>query len=166
MRRTATPAGTDALRAEVFGSVFLLAQYLARRGDEALARLGLTTKQWLLLAVLARHFPGRSPTLTEAADRYGSSRQNVKQLAGQLERRGFLRLLADPADGRALRLELARGAEVFDRPREAARLSGELAGMLAGFGERDLATLHRLLRRWLAAMAPGGTDHATPGDRP
>ena len=81
-----------ATRAEVFGSLFVLVQHLSRRADKELADLGLTTRQWLLLAVLINAFPGRSPSLSEAADKYGSSRQNVKQVALGLEARGFVRL--------------------------------------------------------------------------
>ncbi len=154
---------SDALRAEVFGSVFLLAQYLARRGDEALEPLGLTTKQWLLLAIVARRFPGQHPTLTEAALWYGSSRQNVKAIAGQLEVRGYLRLEADPEDRRALRLHLTRKASVFDAPAEAARLAGVLGELLAGFDGEDLTTLRALLRRWLGAVSP--SPPAAPRER-
>ena len=158
MKRTTS---SDALRAEVFGSVFLLAQYLARRGDEALAPLDLTTKQWLLLAIVARRFPGEHPTLTEAALWYGSSRQNVKAIAEQLQARGYLRLESDPADRRALRLHLTRKAGVFDAPDEAARLAGVIASLLDGFDGADLTTLRDLLRRWLAVVSP-----ATPAAPP
>jgi DNA-binding MarR family transcriptional regulator len=162
MKRTAS---SDALRAEIFGSVFLLSQYLARRGDEALAPLGLTTKQWLLLAIVARRFPGEDPTLTEAALLYGSSRQNVKAIARQLQTRGFLRLAADPADRRALRLRLTGKARVFDAADEAARLARVLAGLLAGFDGSELVTLRDLLRRWLDVVSPAsppGPPRRTP----
>jgi DNA-binding MarR family transcriptional regulator len=155
MRRAVS---SDALRAEIFGSIFLLSQYLARRGDEALEPLGLTTKQWLLLAVVARRFPGQHPTLTEAALWYGSSRQNVKAIAGQLQTRGYLRIAADPADRRALRLQLTAKARVFDAPDEAARLARVLAELMAGFDGGDLGTLCDLLRRWLGVVSP-----AAPG---
>jgi len=151
MKRT---VASDALRAEIFGSVFLLSQYLARRGDEALEPLGLTTKQWLLLAVVARRFPGESPTLTEAALWYGSSRQNVKQIAQQLEQRGYLRLAPDLADRRALRLHLTAKARVFDAAEESARLARVLADLMAGLGGADLARLRDLLRRWLGVVSP------------
>jgi DNA-binding MarR family transcriptional regulator len=158
MKRTPS---SDALRAEVFGSVFLLSQYLARRGDEALEPLGLTTKQWLLLAIVARRFPGESPTLTEAALWYGSSRQNVKAIAQQLEARGYLRLAADPADRRALRLHLTGKSKVFDAAAESARLAGVLAELLAGFDGKDLITLRDLLRRWLGVVSPTGPTGAS-----
>jgi DNA-binding MarR family transcriptional regulator len=148
------PDPAELLRAEVFGSVFVLSQYLARRGDEALAPLGLTTKQWLLLAVLQRKSPGRSPTLSEAAGWYGSSRQNVKQIAEQLEARGYLRLVADPADRRALRLQPTEKVRVFDSPRESSRLAREMAALLHGFDARELGRLRDLLRRWLDVVSP------------
>ena len=43
--------GGLAVRAEVFGQVFVLAQHLTRRTNAELEPLGLTTSQWLLLAV-------------------------------------------------------------------------------------------------------------------
>ena len=50
----------DAARAEGFGSVFFLAQHLARQVDSALEPLGLTTKQWLLLVLLVKRLAGKS----------------------------------------------------------------------------------------------------------
>ena len=38
-------------RAQVFGSVFMIVQHLTRLADLQLAELGITTRQWLLLAV-------------------------------------------------------------------------------------------------------------------
>ena len=41
---------------EIFGSLFFLAQHVARLTDQAMAETGVTTKQWLLLAVLVKKF--------------------------------------------------------------------------------------------------------------
>jgi DNA-binding MarR family transcriptional regulator len=147
-------SAAPAARAEIFGSVFLLAQYLARRGDDALLPLGLTTRQWLLLAVIQKKFPGQSPTLSEAAHWYGSSRQNVKQLAGQLEARGYLHLSRDPADRRALRLQVTDKVKEFDSPRGAARLSALMEDLLGAFDDSELPRLRELLRRWLIVVSP------------
>jgi DNA-binding MarR family transcriptional regulator len=95
-----------AAQAELFGTIFVVTQHLTRRADAALTSLGLTTHQWLLLAVLTKWSPDRSPSLSEAASRYGSSRQNVKQIALGLQSRGFLHLVPDPDDGRTTRLVL------------------------------------------------------------
>jgi DNA-binding MarR family transcriptional regulator len=146
-------ANDAALRADLFGSVFVLAQQLARRADRALEPLGLTTKQWLLLAVLARAFEGRAPTLSEAAEVYGSSRQNVKKIAEQLERAGWLEIRPDEDDARASRLVLGAKVAAFDRPRELARQAALFDEVFAGLDAAALAALHRHVGRWAKALA-------------
>jgi DNA-binding MarR family transcriptional regulator len=140
-------------RHELFGTVFVLAQFLARRADAELAALGLTTKQWLLLAVVTRKFPGGRPSLGEAAQAYGSSRQNVKQIARQLQKRGYLRILADPDDRRVLRLQPTPKLAVFDTPVQVARQEALMGEVFAGLSPADLKRMLLLLRRWLDAVA-------------
>ena len=157
-----------AARADLFGKVFVLVQHLTRQTDAALAPLDLTTHQWLLLAVLTQGFAGRSPTLTEAAARYGSSRQNVKQIALGLEARGFLRLVPDPGDGRATLLEVADRIAVFDEPATRARGESLLADATAGLSHDETLLLRDLVRRWLAGLsgdagAAGGSSTITVG---
>lgn len=140
-------------QSELFGTVFVLAQHLARRTDEVMEPTGVTTKQWLLLAILAKKFPGQAPTLSEAASCYGSSRQNVKQLARQLETRGFLRLVSDPTDRRVLRLELTDQVSELDRPEETRRQLGLLEELFACFSNEEIHSLQELLTRWCAAIS-------------
>lgn len=142
------------LRPEAFGSVFVLAQHLARAGDDALEPLGITTKQWLLLAVVGRRFAGRPPTLTEAAAAYGTSRQNVKAIAVALERRGFMRLLPDPTDRRSVRLEVTPKVAAFGEPEWAAREAAFFRSVFDGMDGTDLRQLLDLLRRWLGILVP------------
>lgn len=101
---------------ELFGSLFVLMQQLTSRVEERLASFGLTSRQWLLLGVIEKAFPGYAPTISEATATFGTSRQNVKQVALQLERRGWLRLEPDPADARVLRLVLTEQLAVFHDP--------------------------------------------------
>lgn len=139
-------------RAETFALTFLVAQHLGRAADAALAPLGVTCRQWLLLALLTRRFP-TPPTLSEAAEAYGTSRQNVKQLAEQLQDRGFVSLRADPADARKLRIHvLPKVAEAFDTPAERAREAELLRQLFAPLPEDDVRTLQRILRTWVAAL--------------
>jgi DNA-binding MarR family transcriptional regulator len=140
-----------ATRAQLFGSAFVLVQHLGRRMDGLLAPLGVTTRQWLLLAVLSRS--DRPLSLTEAAARYGSSRQNVKSIALGLERAGYLGLEPDPADARTVRLHLREAVRRFDEPAAAAQGSAFLAEVFAGLGADDLAVLDGLMRRWLTSAA-------------
>jgi DNA-binding MarR family transcriptional regulator len=153
------PAG-DALleaRAEIFGSIFVVVQHLTRRADAELAALDLTTRQWLLLAVLTKSFAGRSPSLSEAAEKYGSSRQNVKQIALGLQARGFVRLVPDRGDGRTTRIEPTEQVGVFDEPAMVGQASAMLTDACAGLSADETLTLRDLVRRWLAGVADAGS---------
>lgn len=145
----------DELKAasEVFGGAFVIVGHLTRLTDQGLADWGLTTRQWLLLAVLTRGFPGRTPSLSEAAAAYGSSRQNVKQIALGLEARGYVRLVPDPADGRATRLVLTEKIGRFDEPEGQARGRDLLEAAFAGLAPDDVLALRDLVGRWLAALS-------------
>jgi DNA-binding MarR family transcriptional regulator len=139
-------------RAEAFASLFLLMQHLSRRADQELADLGLTSRQWLLLAILSTTPPGSSPSLSEAAEKYGTSRQNVKQVALGLQARGFVRLVPDPADGRTTRIELTERIREFDTPEMVARTRGMFDDVFSGLTPDETRDLLALLRRWLATL--------------
>ncbi len=158
--------GLLGVRAELFGSVFVIVQHLTRRADRELAELGLTTRQWLLLAVLTNSFRGRSPSLSEAAEQYGSSRQNIKQIALGLEKRGFLRLVPDSADARTTRLEVTKRVLAFDEPPMAARASAMLADAFAGLTPDQTSALLDLSQQWLAALARPSTAKEEHHDEP
>lgn len=139
-------------RAELFGSLFVLVQHLTRRVDEQLVTLGLTSRQWLLLAVLQKWFPEQHPTLTEAAAKYGSSRQNVKQVARGLERHGWLRLVPDDVDRRATRLVLTERMTAFAAPEVEATSSAFLDAVFAGATHEELETLRGFVLALLARL--------------
>jgi DNA-binding MarR family transcriptional regulator len=148
---------------DTFGSVFVVVQHLTRLTDDGLADWDLTTRQWLLLAVLARGFEGRPPSLSEAAAAYGSSRQNVKQIALGLEARGWLRLEADPVDARATRLVLTDKVARFDSPEGQARGRALLEAAFDGLTPDDVVALRDLVTRWLAALAAPGRVTTSAG---
>lgn len=139
---------------DAFGGVFVIVGHLTRLTDQGLQDWDLTTRQWLLLAVLARGFPGRSPSLSEAAAAYGSSRQNVKQIALGLETRGYVRLVPDPADGRTTRLALTDKVGRFDEPEGQARGRDLLEAAFHGLARSDLLALRDLVGHWLAILSP------------
>jgi DNA-binding MarR family transcriptional regulator len=136
-------------RDDLFGRVFVLLQHLSRRVDLALAPVGLTSRQWLLLAVLTRGFPGAAPTLSEAAALFGTSRQNVKQIAVQLVARGYLALDVDPADARATRLRLTARVAELDAPDVVAGQVAVLDELFACFTPEEVAVLADLTGRWI-----------------
>lgn len=136
--------------------------------DEMLAPMDLTTRQWLLLAILSRS--ARPLSLSESAARYGSSRQNIKQIALGLERRGYLRLLPDPEDARAQRLYLTDAIHRFDEPAIVQQGAAFLADVFSGLTPAELVDLEALMRRWLdsatdqTATELGLGPPATPED--
>jgi DNA-binding MarR family transcriptional regulator len=149
-------------RAVLFGRVFVLSQHLTRLTDAALADWDLTTRQWLLLAILFRAFPDRAPSLTDAAEVYGSSRQNVKQIALGLEARGFVRLVRDADDGRTTRIERTDRQRVFDEPEGRAKGMALFAQVFDDLSRDETLLLRDLLVRWVDALAASGRGAPRP----
>lgn len=133
--------------------MFTVVQHLSRLADRELAAMGLTSRQWLLLAVLTNGFPDEEPSLSEAAAKYGSSRQNVKQVAMGLQERGFVRLVADPNDARTTRIALTDRICEFDEPDMLVRTEAMFDEAFAGLTPAQTRELMHLLRQWLAALA-------------
>lgn len=79
------------------------ARALARRFDEALRPLGLTSGQFSLLMSLNRPSP---PTIGSVADLLAMDRTTLTANLKPLERRGLLTAAVDPADRRGRRLSL------------------------------------------------------------
>ena len=79
------------------------ARALARRFDEALRPAGLTNQQFSLLMALNRPEP---PTMAPVALLLAMDRTTLTAALKPLERRGLLRVEADPADRRSRRLGL------------------------------------------------------------
>lgn len=151
---------------DAFARTFVVVGHLTRLADARLADWDLTTRQWLLLAVLARGFPDHAPSLSEAAAAYGSSRQNVKQIAIGLEARGFLHLLPDRSDGRTTRLVLTDRVRIFDEPEGVARGRELIASAFVGLAPDDVTALNELLGRWIDALGRERQAPPGPAERP
>ncbi|RJE47141.1 MULTISPECIES: MarR family transcriptional regulator [unclassified Dehalobacter] len=89
-------------QANIFGMIFVLANRLQVLGDAF--DQNITIKQWLFLVSVARF--EEPPTVSEAADDIGYSRQNAKRLAATLAEHGFVTISKDKSDARALRIML------------------------------------------------------------
>ena len=63
------------------------------------------------------------PTLNELAEIMGSSHQNVKQILIKLEKKGFVRIVADEKDKRKQRIELTEYCEKFCNKNDEASIS-------------------------------------------
>ena len=136
----------------IFGSLFVTANLLETLLDRAFLEYGITTKQFLMLITIQSLFE-TPPTMQETARAMGTSHQNVKQIALNLERKGFLKLTKDESDARVTRLAPTSDCLNFGRETQQA---GEtfMKSMFQGAEDQDLAGAARALRViWRNAMA-------------
>ncbi|WP_125153470.1 MarR family winged helix-turn-helix transcriptional regulator [Clostridium rectalis] len=99
----------------IFGGIFFLANKLQNIGDLHLE--GITTKQWMILVIIGS-FKEYKPTISEVSKKFGSSHQNVKQLALKLEQKGFIEIKKDKSDQRVLRLGITEKNTQFWEERQ------------------------------------------------
>lgn len=135
----------DQLKAELFGTLFVLANRLQVLGDQMDDQI--STKQWLLLAVLFKE-GGRECTLSRLAELTGSSRQNVKKMAQILQSKGFLTLRKPEEDKRSLLVSPAKACLEHLRTREA-REEEFLRRFYQGFTTEELLVMRRGLLQWM-----------------
>jgi DNA-binding MarR family transcriptional regulator len=89
------------------------ARALARRFDDAMRPLGLTNGQFSLMMSLNRPEP---PGMAAVASLLGMDRTTVTAVLEALQRRGLVKVTADPADGRARLMTLtAKGRRLLAR---------------------------------------------------
>ncbi|MGL4346007.1 MAG: MarR family transcriptional regulator [Cellulosilyticaceae bacterium] len=129
----------------VFGALFIIANKLQVNGDRWDEHI--TMKQWLLVVMITQFREG-APKLSEVADFMGVSRQNIKQLALKLQKKGFITLQKDEKDSRALRIHLTAYCEAYFKGREVAEQM-YLGQLYEGFTEEDMSGLYRGICRLL-----------------
>lgn len=89
----------------VFGVILLLANKLQNWGDHLFDEL--TLKQWFFLMLLTK-IGIENPTIKEISEFTGTTRQNVKKMLIQLEKRGFVTMKSSPKDARALNVYISK----------------------------------------------------------
>ena len=135
---------------EVFGQVFYLANRMQHVVDSELRDDGLTAKQFLMIATIEKLFE-EPPSLNEIADVLSTSHQNARQLANQLEKKGFLQIVKDRKDRRALRLKLTRKNREYWESR-AADNSISVLSLFDSLDDREVITLYYLLGKLMAGV--------------
>ena len=141
----------DATRVRTFRLILVVAQTMRTMMDDLLRADRLTTQQAALISV-AEALSG--PSLSRAAAALGTTRQNVKQVARALERKGFLRVVPDEDDARVRRLVVTERSREHWRGR-----SGEdqrtVAGWFSALSDDEAETLFELLSRLDAGVRAG-----------
>ncbi|MGE4454198.1 MAG: MarR family winged helix-turn-helix transcriptional regulator [Sphaerochaeta sp.] len=133
------------MKAHVFGSLFLIANKLQVLGDQIDEQV--STKQWLLLAVLLSS-DSQECMLSELAAKTGSSRQNIKKMAQILERRGFLELAQSEKDKRAVLVRPTQACFRHLKTREADE-KAFVEAFFAGFESAALEAMYHSIRMWM-----------------
>ena len=131
----------------VFGALFVTANVMETLLHRAFASYGITSKQWLLLITIQSLFQ-EPPTVTQVASAMGTSHQNVKQIAKNLERSGFVRMEKDARDARTTRLLLTDACRAFA---EDTQQAGEefMRAVFGGIPEADVhGARNTLLHLW------------------
>jgi DNA-binding MarR family transcriptional regulator len=131
---------------DIFGSIFLLSQKLQYITDDALSKHNLTTKQFLVLGAVDTVFDD-PPSLNDVATVLATSHQNVKQLAKQLEKKGFMEFQRDPHDRRKLLLATTQQNHDFwdSHTEENTQFFRELFSTLTLDEVKELQQLHNKL---------------------
>jgi DNA-binding MarR family transcriptional regulator len=91
--------------------LFISALKLEQLMNRDLNKDGLTVKQFHLLWTVGNF--DHAPSIKEAARELATSHQNVKQMALQLEKKGFLRLEKDSKDKRIYRLRTTQANDNY-----------------------------------------------------
>ena len=122
----------------IFSGVFILENMLHSVIDR---NSEISCKQWLVMTV-ANAFP-QSPDLTTLGNALGCSRQNIKKLALQLEKNGYIRLVKSEADARSLCIEITDKGKEFNYKNSA---MGEAVHqqLFADFSEEDIDKYYEL----------------------
>ena len=129
-----------------FASLFILANRLQTAGEKI--QTEITMKQWLLLAIASGCPAPR--TLSRVGALMGCSRQNVKQLAAALARKGFVTLEHGPNN--AVCIKPTERAATYLR-RMGDRHARALLLLFDDFSEDETAALYRGIEKLYHGMA-------------
>ena len=114
--------------------------------DDELTDLGLTGAQLPILHWITRTPEATGATLCRCI---GTDTGSMTRMLDRLEEKGFIRRVRSQADRRVLHLELTAAGKAL-MPLITPKVVKVLNQHLAGFSNKDLETLKRLLRRILA----------------
>ncbi|MBB4638155.1 MarR family winged helix-turn-helix transcriptional regulator [Longimicrobium terrae] len=120
-------------------------RHVSRRQARALAEVGLSVPQFDVLATLVRS-PECGPRMGELSDRLLVTEGNVTGLVSRLEDAGLARRGPDPADARAVRVQLTDEGRALAL-RAVPRVEAELDAVFEGVPEVEMRQLQRLMRR-------------------
>lgn len=105
------------IKGHIIVLMFIIQQRWSYIINKKFQRDHITTKQWLMLIILANSFSS-PPSMQDMSEAMSTSHQNVKQLATRLENRGLLKIDRDSQNKRILRLKITVECEFFLQKRK------------------------------------------------
>lgn len=126
----------------IFSTLFIAGNRLQTLFDQHIPEVSL--KQFMLLSLIRQ--ADEELTFTQLGRLLGCSRQNIKKLAGALEKKGFLTIRQSARDPRAACIRPTEKVEDFFA-NSFAVYQQELHALFAGYTDEELAALFRLLTR-------------------
>lgn len=124
----------------IYGMLFSLSNRIQSIGGKEFE--GITMKQHFLMIGLEMF--EKPPTLKEMGELIGCSYQNVKRMAEQLQKKGYLNLVQDKEDRRKLLL-VSTGKIELEAQESREKGIQFMGNLYSGINENDLAvTLHTL----------------------
>ena len=131
---------------------------LLREMEETLESFGLTFGEWKVLGVLRRAGPPYRRSPGDLAKYEELSSGAMTNRLDRLEEAGLVRRLPDPADRRAIQVELtAKGKRTWE---DAFTAQAEKEALVASaLGKREREELNALLRRLMLAFEKREAEH-------
>jgi DNA-binding MarR family transcriptional regulator len=140
-------------KAYIFAVIFTLSNKLQVLGDEF--DKNITIKQWLFMVGVSKF--DTPPTISEVAHFIGYSRQNAKRIAADLHERGYVTIVKDKNDARALRIELTPKCTGYFEKRNSKEIEF-LERIFTGFDAKSTRSVYegliRLEQNIKALMSP------------
>ena len=135
---------------DTFAKIFLLNNKLQYIIDKELQKDLLTTKQFLLIAAIEKGFDN-PPSVKEVAYALGTSHQNIKQIANQLQRKSFIAMEKDPDDRRVTRLKVTeKNRRYWDS--KAGEHEEVVFGLFSFLNEEEISIFHSTINKMLSSL--------------
>ena len=133
-----------------FGFIFLLSQRIEYITDRILAEDDLTTKQLLTLIAIEEGFQD-PPSISDIAEMLSTTHQNVKKIAVQLEKKGFIEIFKDERDRRRSLLKTTKKSAEYWKSRAPEHLEA-IQRLFTPLSGEELRTFAALLTKLLEGV--------------
>lgn len=131
----------------IFSSLFIISNSLQTLFDNHIDQLSL--KQFMLLSIIRNS--QEALTFTQLGSLLGCSRQNIKKLARILEEKGFIEIMVNPADKRALCAKASKKTDEYWN-NDFLKHQDELRFLFEIYSDKELEVFFQLLMKLYAGV--------------